>query len=217
MKFYYLLIKYRFWVSLAGILIGIVLNVTGVSGFWPASPLYFLGVIGLAGHFFIGPLRLVEPYMESGNVEEVEKILKMVWYPNLLYKPVRSGYYTIKGNLSMMNKDFDQAEKFLKHSNDLGTAMPHAESSNKLQLGMMCMQKGDYKAAEGYYRAAIRLGFPDKDSEAVAYMSMSQIFMQKRQFKAGRDFFRKAKDCKPKSKEILSQLKEMEKYMSRAQ
>ena len=217
MKFYYLLIRYRFWLSLAGILIGIILNVTGSAGFWAASPLYFLGVIGLFSHFFIGPLRLVEQYMESGNVEEVEKILKIVWYPNLLYKPIRSGYYTIKGNLSMMNKDFDGAEKYLKQSTAIGTAMPHADSSNKLQLGMMAMQKGDLKTAEGYYRAALRLGFAYKDSEAVAYMSMAQIFVQKRQYKAGRDFFRKAKECKPKSKQIIEQMKEMDKYMSRIQ
>jgi tetratricopeptide (TPR) repeat protein len=217
MKFYYLLIRYRFWLSLVAIFIGILLNVTHLSGFWTVSPLYFLGVIGLAGHFFIGPLRLVEEQMEAGNVEAVEKILALVWFPNLLYKPIRSGYYTIKGNLSMMNKDYDQAEKYLKQSSSIGTAMPHADSSNKLQLGMMAMQKGDLKTAEGYYRAAIRLGFADKDSEAVAFLSMSQIFMQKRQFKAGRDFFRKAKECKPKSKEIIAQIKEVEKYISRVQ
>ncbi|MFX5494151.1 hypothetical protein ABTD62_20650, partial [Acinetobacter baumannii] len=61
--------------------------------------------------------------MEKGNIEEVEKILNGVWYPNLLYKPIRSTYYTIKGNLAMMNQDFDTAEKHLKKSSDLGAPM----------------------------------------------------------------------------------------------
>jgi uncharacterized protein HemY len=153
--------------------------------------------------------------MEQGNIEEVERILKTIWYPGLLYKPVRSTYYTIKGNLAMMAQDFDTAEKHLKMSSDLGSPMPEAEGANKLQLGMMAMQRGDLKQGESYIRAAIRLGIPDKESEAVAYLSMCQIFMNKREFRAAKDFFRRAKACKPKTKQVLDQVKEIEKYISR--
>ena len=213
MKFYNIIIKYRFWLSLLGIVLAIVVNIT--SGFWPSFILYFIAVIGLFTHFFIGPLRLIQEPMEQGRVEEVQKILDTVWFPGSLYTPVRSTYYTIKGNLSMMAQDFDSAEKHLKKSSSLGSPMPEAESANKLQLGMMAMQKGDLRQAEGYVRAAIRLGIADKESEAVAYLSMCQIFMNKREFKAAKDFFRKAKACKPKTKQVLDQIKEIEKYISR--
>lgn len=189
------------------------MNIT--SGFWPAFILYFLGVIGLFSNFFIGPMRLIQEPMEQGNVEEVEKILKSIWFPGLLYKPIRSTYYTVKGNLAMMNQDFDTAEKHLKKSSSLGSAMPEAEGANKLQLGMMALQKGDFKNGESYIRAAIRMGIPDKESEAVAYLSMCQIFMNKREFRAAKDFFRKAKALKPTTKEVVSQIKEIEKYISR--
>ena len=132
-------------------------------------------------------MRLIQAPMEAGNVEEVERILKTIWFPSLLYKPVRSTYYTILGNLAMMKQDFDAAEKHLKKSSELGSAMPEAEGANKLQLGMMAMQKGDLKQGETYIRAAIRLGIPDKESEAVAYLSMCQIFMNKREFRAAKD------------------------------
>jgi tetratricopeptide (TPR) repeat protein len=217
MKFYILVIRYRFWLSIVGLALAILLNVTHVAGFWPDFPLYFISVIGLVSHFLIGPLRLAQEPMEAGDIEEVEKILSSVWYPKLLIKPVRSGYYTIKGNLAMANKDFDQAEKFLKESSALGSAIPQAEGSNKLQLGMMAMQRNDFKEAEGYIRAALRLGLVDKDSEAVAHLSMCQIYMNKRQFKAAKDFFRKAKECKPKTKPVLDQIKEIDKYISRMQ
>lgn len=213
MKFYNLLIKYRFWLGILSIVLAIVVNV--MSSFWPSFILYFLGVIALASHFFIGPMRLIQEPMEAGNIEEVEKILATIWWPNLLYKPVRSTYYTIKGNLSMMKQDFDSAEKHLKKSSDLGSPMPEAEGANKLQLGMMAMQKGDLKQGESYIRAAIRLGISDKESEAVAYLSMCQIFMNKREFRAAKEFFRKAKACKPKTKQVLDQVKEIEKYISR--
>jgi hypothetical protein len=39
--------------------------------------------------------------------------------------------------------------------------------------------------------------------------------MNKREFRAARDFFRKAKACKPKSKQVIDQIKEVEKYISR--
>ncbi len=214
MKFYSLLIKYRFWLSLLAIAIAVTLNLTG-TGFWPAFPLYFIALIGLFSHFFIGPMRLIQGPMEDGNVEEVEKILKTIWFPGLLYKPIRSTYYTVKGNLAMMAQDFDSAEKHLKKSSELGAPMPEAEGANKLQLGMMSLQKGDFKAGEGYIRAAIRLGIPDKESEAVAFLSMCQIFMNKREFRAAKDYFRKAKACKPKTKQVIDQIKEIEKYISR--
>ena len=214
MQFYNIIIKYRFWLSLLLLVLGLVLNFTG-TGFWPTFPIYLVFTIGILSHFFIGPLRLIQEPMEQGNVEEVEKILKSVWFPGLLYKPVRSTYYTIKGNLAMMTQDFDSAEKHLKMSNDLGSPMPEAEGANKLQLGMMAMQKGDLKQGESYIRAAIRLGIPDKESEAVAYLTMCQIFMNKREFRAAKDFFRKAKACKPTTKQVLDQVKEIEKYISR--
>ena len=214
MQFYNIIIKYRFWLSLLLLVLGLGLNFTG-TGFWPTFPIYLVFTIGILSHFFIGPLRLIQEPMEQGNVEEVEKILKSVWFPGLLYKPVRSTYYTIKGNLAMMTQDFDSAEKHLKMSNDLGSPMPEAEGANKLQLGMMAMQKGDLKQGESYIRAAIRLGIPDKESEAVAYLTMCQIFINKREFRAAKDFFRKAKACKPTTKQVLDQVKEIEKYISR--
>ncbi|MBS1579713.1 MAG: hypothetical protein JST94_10160 [Bacteroidetes bacterium] len=214
MKFYNFIIKYRLQLSLAVIVLGVVLNVTG-TGFWPTFPLYFISVIGVFTHFFIGPLRLIQKPMEEGKVEEVEKILNTIKFPNLLYKPIRSTYYTIKGNMAMMKQDFDTAEKHLKKSSELGAPMPEAEGANKLQLGMMAMQKGDFKQAESYVRAAIRAGIPDKESEAVAYLSMCQIFMNKREFRAAKDFFRKAKACKPKTQQVVEQIKDLEKYISR--
>jgi len=213
MKFYNMLIKYRFWLSLLAIVLAVLVNIS--SGFWPAFVLYFIGVIGLFSNFFIGPMRLIQEPMEQGNVEEVEKILNSIWFPSLLYKPIRSTYYTVKGNLAMMNQDFDAAEKHLKKSSELGSPMPEAEGANKLQLGMMALQKGDFRQGESYIRAAIRAGIPDKESEAVAYLSMSQIFMNKREFRAAKDFFRKAKACKPTTKEVVSQIKELEKVIPR--
>jgi hypothetical protein len=216
MKFYNIVIKYRFWLSLLAIGLAVFVHLN--SGFWPAFILYFLGLIGLLSHFLIGPMRLIQEPMEQGNIEEVKRIMKTIWFPGLLIKPIRSTYYTILGNLSMMEQDFDTAEKHLKKSSSLGSPMPEAEGANKLQLGMMALQRGNMKEGEGYIRAALRSGIPDKESEAVAYLSMCQIFMNKgdmRSLKAAKDYYRRAKACKPTTKQVVEQIKEIEKYISR--
>ena len=213
MKFYNLIIKYRFYLSLVAIALAIWVNVS--AGFWPSFILYFVGIIGLASHFFIGPMRLIQEPMEKGNIEEVKRIMDTIWFPNILYKPIRSTYYTLKGNLAMMNQDFDSAEKHMKKSLEIGSAMPEAEGANKLQLGMMALQKGDMKNGESYVRQALRAGIPDKESQAVALLSMCQIFINKREFKAAKDYFRRAKALKPTTKQVVDQIKEIEKYISR--
>ncbi len=214
MKFYNFLIKYRLQIGLLMIITGIILNVT-ISGFWPVFPLYLIGLILIAGHFFFGPLRLIQEHLESGNVEEAEKVIASIKYPNLLYKPIRSVFYTLKGNMAMMKQDYDSAELNMKKGLDLGMPMKEAEGASMLQMGMLAMQKNDLKTAEKYIRESLRKGLPDKENQAAAYLQMCSLMMNKREFRAAKDFFRKAKVLKPKTPQIVDQIKEIEKYISR--
>ena len=214
MKYYNTLIKYRLWIGLFLILAGVALNLT-VSGFWPTFPLYLVGVILIAGHFFLGPLRLIQEHMESGNMEEAQKVLNSVKYPNLLYKPIRSVFYTLKGNVAMMNQDYDSAEKHMKRGLDLGMPMKEAEGASLLQMGMIAMQKSDNRGAERYIREALRKGLPDKENLAAANLQMCSLMMNKREFRAAKEFFRKAKAAKPTTPQIVDQIKQIEKYIAR--
>ncbi len=213
MKFYNLLIKYRLWIGLGLAVLGGYVNYA--AGFWPAFPLYFIGLILILGHFFFGPLRLIQSYMESGDMDGAEKVLNSIQFPNLLYKPIRSVYYTLRGNIAMMKQDFDGAEKMMKKGLDLGMPMKEAEGASLLQMGMLSMQKNDLKQAESYIRSAIRKGLPDKENEAAAYLQMCSIMMNKREFRAAKDFFRKTKALKPTTPQIVDQIKQIEKYISR--
>jgi tetratricopeptide (TPR) repeat protein len=213
MKFYNLLIKYRLQL---GILLGILGGITNYfSGFWPAFPIYLIGLILILGHFFFGPLRLIQEHLEAGDMEGAERVLATIKFPGLLYKPIRSVYYTLKGNVAMMKQDFEGAEKHMKKGLDLGMPMKEAEGASMLQMGMLNMQKNDMKQAESYIRAAIRKGLPDKENEAAAYLQMCSIMMNKREFRAAKDFFRKAKALKPTTQQIVDQIKQIEKYITR--
>src|SRR5436190_8403649 len=213
MNLYNLLIKYRLYIGIVLVVGGAIVNF--VSSFWPAFPLYFVGVILIVGHFFFGPLRLIQEYLEAGDVEGAEKVLSSIKFPGLLYKPIRSVYYTLKGNVAMMKQDFEGAEKMMKKGLDLGMPMKEAEGASMLQMGMLHMQKNDLKQAESYIRGAIRKGLPDKENLAAAYLQMCSLMMNKREFRAAKDFFRKTKALKPTTPQIVDQIKQIEKYISR--
>jgi tetratricopeptide (TPR) repeat protein len=178
MKFLNVIIKYRLWLGALFLALAIWVNIA--SGFWPAFVLYLISLILIVGHFLFGPMRLIQGYMESGDMAGAQKVIDSIWFPGLLIKPVRSVYFTLKGNMAMVNKDFDSAEAHMKKSLSLGLPMKEAEGSNKLQLGMLAMQKGNIREAENYIRQAIRSGLPDKENAAAAYLQLSSIMINKR-------------------------------------
>jgi len=213
MKFYNVLIKYRLQIGILVAILGGVINY--YSGFWPGFPFYLIGLILILGHFFFGPLRLIQEHLEAGDMKGAEKVLATIKFPGLLYKPIRSVYYTLKGNVAMMKQDFAGAEKNMKKGLDLGMPMKEAEGASMLQMGMLFMQKNDMKQAETYIRGALRKGLPDKENEAAAYLQMCSLMMNKREFRAAKDFFRKAKALKPTTQQIVDQIKQIEKYITR--
>jgi tetratricopeptide (TPR) repeat protein len=213
MRFYSIIIKYRLYIGLALIAIGVVTNI--YAGFWPAFLPYLVGLVLIAGHFFFGPLRLIQEHMEAGDMEGAEKVIATIKFPNLLYKPIRSVYFTLKGNIAMMKNDFDGAEINMRKGLDLGMPMKEAEGASLLQMGMLAMQKNDIRKAEGLIRQAISKGLPDKENQAAAYLQLCSIMMTKREFRASKEFFRKAKNLKPTTPQIVDQIKQIEKYISR--
>ncbi len=215
MKLLNVIIKYRLWLGI--VLLALAIFTHMQTSFWPAFILYLLAVVAIVGHFLFGPMRLIQGYMENGDIEGSKKVLASIWFPGLLIKPVRSVYYTLKGNLDMVDQNFDSAEKNMKKSLALGggSLTKQAEGPNKLQLGMLCMQKGDIKQAESYIRQAIRAGLPDKENEAAAYLQLCSIMMNKREFRAAKEYFRKAKGFKPTTPQIVDQIKQIEKYITR--
>ena len=213
MKFYNQVIKYRLYLAVLFLAGAIFINI--YAGFWPSFFLYLIAAVLLFSHFFFGPLRLIQEYMESGDMEGAEKVLNSIWFPNLLYKPIRSVFYTLKGNLAMMKQDYTSAEKNMKKGLDLGMPMKEAEGASLLQMGMLSVQKNDMRQAESYIRQALRKGLPDKENQAAAYLQMCSIMMNKREFRAAKEFFRKAKALKPTTPQIVDQIKQIEKYITR--
>jgi len=215
MKWMNIIIKYRLWLGITVLALAIFVNYQ--TSFWPSFILYLLAVVLIVGHFLFGPMRLIQSYMEEGDMEGAKKIVDGIMFPGLLIKPMRSVYFTLKGNLAMVDQNFDEAEKHMKKSLSLGggSLTKQAEGPNKLQLGMLAMQKGNMKEGESYIRQAIRAGLPDNENNAAAYLQLCSIMMNKREFRVAKDYFKKAKSFKPTTPQIVEQIKQIEKYITR--
>jgi tetratricopeptide (TPR) repeat protein len=194
---------------LAGFLLGFKVT------WWIAWIPMLVAILMIVAHFMIGPMSLIQGYVESGDLEGAEKLLKKVKYPNLLYKPVRSSYHMLQANMHTMTDDLDKAESSLRKSLEAGITEKGFEGTAHLQLAAIAQKKGNIKEAYEEIRTALKLGLPDKDNEASAYLQLSAICMQRRDFRASKQYFAKAKACKPGNEQIVEQIKEMQKYIAR--
>jgi hypothetical protein len=187
----------RVWISLSLIIGGIV---WGVMDNWTfAWILVTAGVIMILAHFLLGPIRLIQKSVEAGDIAKAQKAIDSVKYPGLLIKPVRSVYYMIQSNMAMGQKDFAKAEEMIKMSTSLGMPMKDMDSMAIFQHGSIAFQRNDNKTA----------------SLAGAHMMLCSIFIQRKDNRTAKMHFKKAKEAKPKAKELIDQIKQMESYISR--
>lgn len=182
---------------------------------WIAWIPFLISIVFVLGYFMLGPMTLIQGYIEAGDMDGAKKMMDKVKYPNLLYKPIRSTYYMLRANFSTMNENLDEAEADLKRG--LATGMPEKEFEGTayLQLGSISYKKGNIKEASEHLKKAVKLGLPDKDNEATAYLQLSSICIQKRDFRAAKMYFNRAKACKATNAQVVEQIKEMSKYIAR--
>lgn len=182
---------------------------------WIAWIPFLIAILMVVAHFMIGPMTLLQTYMEMGDMEGAQKILGKVTRPQWLYKPLRSSYYMLRGQLSATTDDLDKAEADFKQSLASGMTEKGAEGIAYLQLGSIAAKKGNMKEAAEHFRQAVKIGLPDKDSEAMAYLQLSNISLNRRDFRGAKMYFTRAKACKATNAQVVDQLKEMAKYMAR--
>lgn len=208
-----LFLKYRLPLGILFLALGVVVTyTTGIAISW----LFFLtGLILVFTHFFLGPLGLAQEYLEEADLEGADRILNKIRYPGLLYKPIRSTYYFLKSIIASTNQDLDQAETFMKKSVSLGTPMKEVQAQSYFQLGTISYQKSNLRAAEDYLRKALSAGLPDNESKAAAYLQLASIAVNRRDFKNVRRYHKLCKEQRPKTKEVVEQLKQLDKFIPR--
>ncbi|RBL93836.1 tetratricopeptide repeat protein [Chitinophaga flava] len=213
MKAFNFFILYRFPIGIVLLVAGIVLGVT--VGWWEATLVLLLAAICIATHLLFGPMRLVQEAVEAGDIERATALMNMVKFPKLLYKPIRSVYFFMQSNMAMYSNDLDKAESTIRQSIQSGSPMKEYEGMQYFQLGTIAYQKNDLKTADQNLKKAVRMGLPDKENTAAALLTLASIAMSRRDFKSAKEYFRRAKAQKPTTAQIVNQIKEMDKYISR--
>lgn len=208
-----LFLKYRLPLGILFLVLGVVVTfTTGIALSW----IFFLiGLILVFTHFFLGPLGLAQEFLEEGDLEGAETILNKIKYPGLLYKPIRSTYFFLKSIIASTRQDLDEAEDYMKKSVSLGAPMKEVQAQAFFQLGNISYQKSKLKEASSYLKRAIDAGLPDNESKAAAYLQLASIAMTRRDFKGVRRYHKLCKEQRPTSKEVVSQLKQLDKYIPR--
>ena len=209
------LVYNRLGIAIVLLLLGFLIGFKVSHGWWMAWIPFLIAILMVIAHFMVGPMTLIQGFVENGDMEGAEKLMKRVKYPNLLYKPIRSSYYMLRANFSTMGEDLDKAEADLRKG--LATGMPEKEYEGTayLQLGAIAQKKGNIREAYENLRKAVKVGLPDKDNEATAYLQLCSICIQRRDYKAAKLYFNKAKNCKATNEQVVAQIKEMTKYMAR--
>jgi tetratricopeptide (TPR) repeat protein len=215
MNFRRIFVFYRIPIAIALFFLGFLIGFEVPHGWWIAWIPFLVAILMVVAYFLVGPMTLIQGYMEAGDMEGAQKLLEKVKYPDLLYKPIRSSYYMLQANFSTMGEDLDKAEAQLRKGLESGNSEKEYEGTAYLQLGAIAQRKGNTKEAYEHLRKAVKIGLPDKDNEATAYLQLSGICIQRRDFRNAKIYFNKAKSCKATNTQVVEQIKEMSKYIAR--
>src|ERR1700759_3129483 len=206
MNFRKILVFYRLPIAIGLLILGFLIGFKVSHGWWIAWIPFLVAILMIVAYFLVGPMTLIQGYMESGDMEGAQKLLEQVKFPNLLYKPIRSSYYMLQSNFSTMGDNLDLAEEQLRKGLETGMPEKEFEGTAYLQLGAIAMKKGKSKEAYENLRNAVKIGLPDKDNEATAYLQLSSICVQRRDFRNAKVYFNKAKSCKPTNTQVVEQI-----------
>lgn len=177
---------------------------------------YIAAFISLLLHFGVGTMRLVQEAVAEGDVDAAVTYIKKIKYPKLLFKPVRAVYYMIQSNLALTTDDLSSAEDHIRKSlKTKSKLVGDLTGNNLMQLGFIQLKKGDTKEARKNLMEAVKAGIADKESLAAVYLQLCSIEVQRHQNRIAKEYFKKAKAQKPKTEELVNQIKMMEKQIAR--
>jgi tetratricopeptide (TPR) repeat protein len=164
----------------------------------------------------VGTMRLVQEAVGEGDVDSAMVYMKKIKFPQLLFKPIRAGYYMLQSNLSMASNDLVTAESNIRKSLNIKSSIAgDMQGANLMQLGFIELKKGNSKQARLHLLDAVKAGIPDKENLAAVYLQLCNIEAQRMQYKIAKAYFKKAKDLKPKTEEIVNQIKMLDKQIAR--
>ncbi len=207
----------RLYIAIALIALGIIFIITTKSGAYWTWILFLVAIVMIVAHFMIGPMSLIQKYIENGDIEGSKALLERVKKPEWLYKPVRSAYHMLQSQMGMVDgtEDLDKSEAHIRKSLESGLGQKDVEGGAYMQLGAIAMRKGNNKEAYQHLKKALELGLPNKDAEAGVYLQLSSLSIARKDYRGAKIYYTKCVACKPTDPQIKEQIAEYKKYISR--
>jgi hypothetical protein len=136
----------RFALIAVGLIGGIALCVS--QGFWYGFFFVLAAIILLIGYFLLGTLNSATMMMQMGDTAGASKQLDLTFFPNLLYQPVRGGFYLIKATMKLQEQKWDEGEELLQKCIEIGLPSDNETAMVHLQLANIAAQKQQWGKAE---------------------------------------------------------------------
>ena len=132
---------------------GVALSFVKGYGFWYAFPLILIGLILLIGYILLGTTQSAALLMQAGATSDtVRDRLKLTFFPQWLYQPLRAQYYLLHGTLAGQDKDYEKAEEYFTTAQKLGLSSDDEKAMVLLSLANFRLVKKNWAGAENYLR-----------------------------------------------------------------
>lgn len=129
---------------------GIVLSV--LYGFWYAFPFFLIGLILLVGYILFGTVQSAAQLMQTMNIPEAEKRLKLILSPKLLYSANRAYFYMLKGTIAQHHKNTEESEFYFLKARETKLPSDNERAMVNIQLANMQANRGNWPMAKQLYR-----------------------------------------------------------------
>ena len=184
---------------------GLILSFIKGFGFWYAFPLILIGLVLLAGYILLGTTQSAALMMQSGAATDaVRDRLKMTFFPQWLYKPLRAQYYLLFGTLAGQDKNYEQAETYFTTAQKIGLSSDDEKAMVLMSLANFRLMKKNWAAAENYLRQvkALNVTMPQLKEQIVEFdKAMKQRGQAEAMMRPGMQGFRpSSKRTRPKSR-----------------
>ncbi len=142
----------RIALIVAGIGLGVGLWVA--FGFWYGFPFWLSGLILLVGFVLMGTVGSAAQATQTMNFDKADKLLRLTFFPKLLYPTNRAYFYMLKGTIAMSRNDMEAGEHWLKKAETIDLPTDNDRAMLQLQLAGAALNRGRFKQAEIHYRNA---------------------------------------------------------------
>jgi tetratricopeptide (TPR) repeat protein len=132
-----------------------------VLGFWWGFPFLLAGIVLLVGYLLLGTVQSAALFLQTSQLDEAEKRLKLTFFPNLLYVTNRAYYYILRGSLASARQNSEEAEMWLKKAQTMKLPTDNEKAMIELQLANIAATKGKWQQAQNAFRNLKNLKITD--------------------------------------------------------